>query len=102
MVVGKYYYRAMSSIKKPQTKTPKITLEHRDKLGRKLYVDSMVAYSHGNSLHIGKIIKLNPKMLGVQKVSNERRGARQANIYPADMVLLEGSDVTFYILKNSA
>jgi hypothetical protein len=89
--------------KKPKTvKVPKPIPEHRDKLGRKLELGSMVAYAHGNGLHIGKIIKLNPKMIGVQRVSNEKWGRGQANIYPTDMVLLEGSDVTFYILKNSA
>lgn len=95
----------MTSLKEKTTKvpkTPKPVPEHRDKLGRKLGLDSMVAYAHGNGLHIGKVVKLNPKMIGVQRVSNEKWGRSQANIYPADMVLLEGADVTFYILKNSA
>lgn len=83
-------------------KAPKPVPEHKDKLGRKLAMGSMVAYAHGNGLHIGKVIKLNPKMIGVQRISNERWGRSEANIYPTEMVLLEGSDVTFYILKNSA
>lgn len=92
-----------TTTKKPQVpKVPKPLPEHRDKLGRRLALESMVAYAHGNSLNIGKIVKLNPKMIGVQRVSNEKWGRSTANIYPHDMVLLEGADVTFYILKHSA
>lgn len=104
-----YYFSITISLmtttttKKPRApKAPKPVPEHKDKLGRKLGLDSMVAYAHGNGLHIGKVVKLNPKMIGVQRISNERWGRSEANIYPSEMVLLEGSDVTFYILKNSA
>lgn len=92
-------------VKTPKVpKAPKPTPEHKDKLGRKLAIGSMVAYAHGNGLYIGRIVKLNPKMIGVERVSsqNERWGRSTVNIYPNDMVLLEGADVTFYILKNSA
>jgi uncharacterized protein YcsI (UPF0317 family) len=95
----------MTSLKEKTTKAPKATKpvpEHKDKLGRKLAIDSMVAYAHGNALHIGKVIKLNPKMIGIQEISSSTWARSHVNIYPSDMVLLEGSDVTFYILKNSA
>lgn len=95
----------MTSLKEKTPKAPKAPKpvpEHRDKLGRKLAVGSMVAYAHGNGLHVGRVVKLNPKMIGVERVSNDRWGRSSSNIYPNDMVLLEGADVTFYILKNSA
>jgi hypothetical protein len=90
-------------IKTPRApKAPKPVPEHKDKLGRKLAMDAMVAYAHGNALHIGKVVKLNPKMIGIQEIATDRWARSHVNIYPSDMVLLEGSDVTFYILKNSA
>ena len=86
---------------KPKAKT-KVLPEHRDKLGRKLSLGDVVAYPRKNTLQIGKIVKLNPKMPTVLQLSNASKYDREHNIYPTDMVLLDGADVTFYILKNSA
>ena len=73
--------------------------EHRDKLGRLLKVGDCVAYPSHNSLEIGSIKKLNPKMVGVTKVGGKYRSA--SNKYPSDLVLLDGPEVTMYLIKNS-
>lgn len=88
----------MTTLKEPKTKTE---IVHRDMLGRKLKVGDFVAYPRRNLQCIGQIVKMNPKMPRVQQISNKVYG-REANIYTTDMVLLDGPDVTFYILKNSA
>lgn len=91
----------MTSLKEPHTKVVKEEIVHRDMLGRKLKVGDFVAYPRRNSQRIGQIIKMNPKMPRVQEITNRKYG-NEANIYTTDMVLLDGPDVTFYILKNSA
>lgn len=80
--------------------TEKITIEHKDKLGRILNVGDAVCYAHHNSLEFGVIKKLNPKMV---KVSNQRWSGEGSNKYPCDVVKVEGPDVSIYLLKmNSA
>lgn len=81
----------------------KIIPIHKDKLGRTLAINDFVAYPHSNALAIGKITKLNPKMVKVLEVGTTTRYRRgEYNKYPDDTVRIEGSEVTFYILKNSA
>ena len=82
-----------------KTTEEKTEIQHKDKLGRKLALGDFVVYPRRNSLSIGKITKMNPKMPRVADVKDSRR---EHNIYPNDMVLLDGPDVTFYILKHSA
>lgn len=84
-----------------QTKTPKEPIEHRDKLGRLLKVGDCVAYPSSNTLIIGVIKKINPKMVGVSELGKKKWGSAK-NKYPMDCVLLEGSEVSMYLLKNSA
>ena len=73
--------------------------EHRDKLGRLLKVGDCVAYPGSNTLMIGTVKKLNPKMVGVAMVGKRAWGP--SNKYPSDLVLLDGPEVTMYLLKNS-
>lgn len=73
--------------------------EHRDKLGRLLKVGDCVAYPSHNSLSIGTIKKLNPKMVGVAKLG--KKSLSSSNKYPGDLVLLDGPEVTMYLIKNS-
>ena len=83
----------------------KTEIEHKDKLGRVLKVGDCVAYPERNTLVIGTIKKVTPKMtmvseLGIKKYSWQDNGYRK---YPNDLVLLEGPLVTMYLLKmNSA
>jgi hypothetical protein len=74
---------------------------HKDKLGRSLNVGDFVAYPAYNSLEFGKVMKLNNKMVGVYPLLTKRYGNRNHNKYPADIVRLEETDMTWYILKNS-
>ncbi len=67
--------------------------EHRDILGRVLNVGDHVAYPESNTMRIGKIEKLNPKMVKIQ-------GRWSVNKYPTDTVKLEGPDLVMYLLKK--
>ena len=73
--------------------------EHRDQLGRLLKLGDCVAYPSSNSLVIGVIRKLNPKMIGVTKVGKRGWGSEK-NKYPQDCVLLDGPEVTMFLIKN--
>jgi len=75
---------------------------HKDKLGRLIKIDDFVAYPSRNSLEFGKVVKLNNKMVGVIPVTTKYRVYGNTNKYPQDLVRLEASDMTWYILKNSA
>lgn len=72
--------------------------EHRDRLGRLLKIGDCVAYPSHNSLGVGTVKKLNPKMVKVVPVGSKYRSSG-SNKYPQDMVLLEGPEVTMYLLK---
>jgi hypothetical protein len=76
---------------------PKPTPEHRDKLGRLLKVGDFVAFPDSNSLEVGMVKKLNPKMVGVSRIKSKWT----QNKYPEDIVCLEGPEVTIYLLKNN-
>lgn len=82
------------------TKTVKAPIEHKDKLGRILKVGDAVCYPSHNSLELGTVKKLHPKMVKVWEA-----GVRHstyytgANKYPNDLVIVEGAEVTMYLLK---
>ncbi len=83
-------------------KQPKPQPQHKDKLGRLIALDDFVAFPSHNSLSVGKIVKLNNKMVKVLEIKKPNRyGASEYNKYPDDVVKLEQSDMTWYILKNS-
>lgn len=77
----------------------KLTAQHKDKLGRELNVGDAVCYPVSNMLYIGTVTKLNNKMIKVQRVSKSKYPAEH-NKYPDDIIRLESSDVTFYILQQ--
>ena len=83
--------------------TAKIQLEHRDKLGRLLAVGDAVCYPDRNSLELGTVKKLNPKMVKViesgRKHSTWYTGS---NKYPNDLVKVDGPEVTMYLLKMTS
>jgi hypothetical protein len=74
--------------------------EHKDKLGRLLKVGDCVAYPGSNTLIIGMVKKLNPKMVGVSRLGKNSWGP--SNKYPSDLVLLDGPEVTMYLLRESS
>ena len=75
---------------------------HRDKLGRDIRVGDFVAYPDHNSLEFGRVVKLNAKMVGVWPAINASKWrSKNTNKYPHDLVRLEATDMTWYILRNS-
>lgn len=72
-------------------------MQHVDKLGKDINVDVCVVFPAGNSLVVGKVIKLNPKMVGVETIT--KRPAKY-NKYPRDCVVVNSEDVTVAILKG--
>jgi hypothetical protein len=76
--------------------------EHRDKLGRLLRVGDAVSYPSHNSLELGTVKKLNPKMVKVWEAGRHGKWYSGNNKYPGDLVKVEGAEVTMYLLKMSA
>ena len=72
---------------------------HKDKLGRTISVGDFVAFPQSNSLSVGKITKINPKMV---KVLLLPRAKTDYNKYPDDVVRLDASDMTWFMLKNGS
>jgi hypothetical protein len=73
-------------------------IEHKDKLGRIIKVGDCVAYPGGNTLLIGTVKKLNPKMIGVARLGGYKWDG-PGNKYPDQVVVLDGPEVTMYLLK---
>jgi hypothetical protein len=73
-------------------------IEHRDKLGKLIKVGDCVAYPGGNTLLIGTVKKLNPKMIGVTRLGGYKWDGPN-NKYPDQVIVLEGPEVTMYLLK---
>lgn len=83
-----------------QVKQPKEIPVHKDRIGRPLAVGDYVAYPTHNSLEIGSITKLNPKMIKVKRLKKASQWAPgEQNKYPFDTVKLDGVDLTVYLLK---
>lgn len=82
-------------------KKPKEPIIHKDKFGRVIEVGNCVVYPVSNSMIIGMVRKLNPKMIGVTKLGSSGWYAEK-NKYPDDVVVVDGPEVTAYILKNSS
>lgn len=74
---------------------------HKDRLGRILKEGDCVVYPSHNSLAVGTVKKLNPKMVKVVPVGTKYRSSG-SNKYPSDMVVVEGPEVTMYLLTMSA
>ena len=78
-------------------------MEHKDVLGKILNVGDHVVFPHRNQLLVGKITKLNKKMVKVIEVPYNSGWPDDYayNKYSHDTCYVEGSAVTFYLLKNS-
>lgn len=71
--------------------------EHKDILGRVLNVGDYVAYPESNNLRIGKVEKLNQKMI---KVTTGRTWRSSTNKYSKDTTKLDGPDLTMFLLMR--
>lgn len=78
-------------------------IEHQDKLGRDLTVGDAVAFPHHNGLLVGKVTKLNPKMLSIQSLDTKYKRWNDSDYrkYPQETVRLDEVDLTVYILRNA-
>ncbi len=75
--------------------------EHRDILGQPLDVGDAVVFPSSNSMYVGMITKINPKMVKVKQVGVKYR-AREQNKYPSDLAKVSGAEVTMYLLKHQS
>jgi hypothetical protein len=85
------------------TKTKKSTIpppQHRDLLGHVIALDDYVVYPSHNTLVVGRVAKLNAKMIGISDVSR-RAYHGYTNKYPDDVTVVEGARVTWYLLKHA-
>jgi hypothetical protein len=77
--------------------------EHRDKLGRMLAVGDAVCYPSHNSLGLGTIKKINPKMIKVFEAGRANsKWYSGSNKYPQDLVKIDGPEVTMYLLRMNS
>ena len=77
----------------------KPTIKHSDILGQPLDVGDAVVFPASNSMYVGTITKLNPKMVKVKRVGTKY--SWEQNKYPADLAKVSGAEVTMYLLKQS-
>lgn len=71
---------------------------HRDILGQPLAMGDCVVFPSSNTMYVGTIVKLNPKMIKVRRVGTKY--AWEQNKYPQDLVRVSGPEVTMYLLAN--
>lgn len=85
--------------------TKKAPIDHRDLLNKKLAVGDIVAFAESGSQYVGKITKLTPKRVKINRITahDPNRWYKQISYQrpPADVVIIEGAHVTAYILANS-
>jgi hypothetical protein len=72
---------------------------HNDLFGQPLAVGDCVVFPHTNSMLVGTVSKLNPKMVRVKRVHTKYPW--ESNKYPDALVKVHGAEVTMYLLKNS-
>jgi hypothetical protein len=72
---------------------------HVDKLGRALSIDSCVAYPESNYLSIGKVVKMNPKMVKIARLG--KGFSSSVNKYPSETVIIDSAALSMYLLKSS-
>jgi hypothetical protein len=74
--------------------------DHRDLLGREVTEGDAVAYTHHNSLYVGKVIKITPKQVRVIPLLTKYREETGYLKYTNQCVLIGGPDLTAHLLKN--
>ena len=73
--------------------------DHRDVLGQPLTIGDCVVFPSSNTMYVGTVTKLNPKMIKVRRVGT--RSKWEQNKYPQDLVRVSGPEVTMYLLTKS-
>lgn len=81
----------------------KVEIEHKDKFGRVLSVGDAVVYPSHNSLELGTVKKLNPKMVKVWEAGRPAgRWYTGVNKYPEDLVKVDGPEITMFLLRKNS
>lgn len=79
-----------------------MTIDFVDKLGQPIKEGDCVAWPDHNTLEIGIIVKVNPKMVKVKRIESPKKWEPSTwNKYPHNVIKLEGPAVSIYILKLS-
>jgi len=74
--------------------------EHKDLLGREVKEDDAVAFTHHNTLYVGKVIKVTPKQVRVVPLLSKYRSDTGYLKYTNQCVLIGGPDLTAHLLRN--
>jgi hypothetical protein len=74
--------------------------DHHDLLGREVKEDDYVAFTHHNSLYVGKVIKITPKQVRVIPMLTNYRSDKGYLKYTSQCCLVGGPELTYHILKN--
>ena len=85
------------------TRTKKEPIEHRDLLNKKIAVGDIVAFAESGSQYVGKIVKLTPKRVKIDRITS-RTYSYHNYLYqrpPGDVVIIEGAHVSVYIMAHS-
>jgi hypothetical protein len=74
--------------------------EHKDLLGRTVTEGDAVAFTHHNTLYVGKVIKITPKQVRVVDMLAKYRSDTGYLKYTSQCVLIGGPELTMHLLKN--
>lgn len=74
--------------------------DHKDLLGRTVSEDDAVAFTHHNTLYVGKVIKVTPKQVRVVPLLTKYRQDTGYLKYTNQCVLIGGPDLTAHLLRN--
>ena len=77
----------------------KKNFEHNDLLGQPIIEGDCVVFPSSNTMYVGTVTKLNPKMIKVKSVGTKY--SWEQNKYPSDIVKVHGEEVTMYLLRNA-
>tara|TARA_B110000503_G_scaffold129918_1_gene202700 strand:- start:2162 stop:2380 length:219 start_codon:yes stop_codon:yes gene_type:complete len=70
---------------------------HKDILGNEIKEGDSVVYPHHNSMKVGLVAKLNPKMVNIIAIGRSYADRK----YPNEVLVVDDPKITMYILKNS-
>lgn len=77
--------------------TTKEEIKHYDKVGDEVFPGDYVVIPNGRSqIELALVVKLNPKMLKVKRIT----GTWSSNVYASETIKIDPGKVTMYVLRN--
>jgi hypothetical protein len=73
---------------------------HLDRIGRQVNVGDIVAVADFNGLMLAKVIKLNKKMIKVQRFPKPYSNGQCRNKYAHDAIKLDPDDIAIHVLQG--